>query len=167
MVELVAKSPAEGRLPIVVGGVSLEERSPTAITWIAALRGGSAPMPKPGQTLGDEDQRWVWFGRGQALVVGQPPEPSGGMAMTDQSDGWCVLRLEGDGSRDVLARLTPLDVRAHAFGVGQTARTLLGHMTCSLTRTDENTFEIMVFRSMAPTAVHELERAMAAVNARS
>ncbi len=51
------------------------------------------------------------------------------------------------------------------FEVGHTARTLLQHMACSLTRVAENRFEIMVFRSMAKTAVHEIETAMRTVAA--
>ena len=85
--------------------------------------------------------------------------------MTDQSDGWAVMRLEGAGARDVLARLCPLDLRAPVFKRGHTARSLLGHMNASITRVGVNAFEIMVFRSMANTAVHELNEAMKSVAA--
>jgi sarcosine oxidase subunit gamma len=58
------------------------------------------------------------------------------------------------------------DLRAATFEPGHTAKTLLGHMTASVTRTGANAFEIMVFRSMAETLVEELTRAANAVAAR-
>ena len=70
------------------------------------------------------------------------------------------------GLEPVLARLTPIDLRDSAFPKGATARTVIGHMTGSITRTGADTYAIMVFRSMAKTAVHELERAMRGVAAR-
>jgi len=87
-------------------------------------------------------------------------------ALTDQSDAWAVFSLQGHGVEDVLARLTPLDLNRAVFKRGHAARSLLGHMSAVILRTGENTFEIMVFRSMARTAVHELETAMRAVAAR-
>lgn len=88
-------------------------------------------------------------------------------ALTDQSDGWAVFSLQGQGVEDVLARLTPLDLNRGVFKRGHAARSLLGHMSAIFLRTGENAFQIMVFRSMARTAVHELEVAMKAVAARA
>ena len=45
-------------------------------------------------------------------------------------------------------------------------RTLLGHMTASITRVDATTYDLMVFRSMAQTLVHDLTRAMKGIAAR-
>jgi heterotetrameric sarcosine oxidase gamma subunit len=57
-------------------------------------------------------------------------------------------------------------MRMSAFAVGATARTQLGHMNASITRTGDDTFLIAVFRSMAATLVHDLTTALEAVAAR-
>ena len=87
-------------------------------------------------------------------------------ALVDQSDAWAVVRLEGEGAEDVLARLVPVDLRLVSFPMGATARSKIGHMSGSVTRVGEDAFWLMVFRSMAETLVHDLKSAMEAVAAR-
>lgn len=174
MASLVAKTPAQGLLPVEIGTCRLSETSYEAITWIAPYDGKAdavakaigLPIPQPGRMTGDGPQKALWVGPGQALILGQPVAPDGA-AHADQSSGWTVLALTGPDARDVLARVTPLDLRDSAFPETRTARTLVGHMTASLTRIAPDTYEIMVFRSMAKTAVHELERAMHGIAARA
>ena len=115
---------------------------------------------------GKAQARAVWSGRGQAFVLGPVLEPIAGAALTDQTDGWACVALEGPAARDVLMRLVPLDVRAGMFKTGHAARTELGHMHCILMCTGANRFGIMVFRSMAETLVHHLKDAMETVAAR-
>ncbi|MFW5881818.1 MAG: sarcosine oxidase subunit gamma, partial [Roseicyclus sp.] len=69
--------------------------------------------------------------------------------------------------REVLARLTPIDLGEAAFAPGHAARTMLGHMSCLLLRLEADRFGLMVFRSMAGTAAHELDRAMRLAAARA
>ncbi|HHB80541.1 MAG TPA: sarcosine oxidase subunit gamma, partial [Aliiroseovarius sp.] len=52
------------------------------------------------------------------------------------------------------------------FKRGDVARTELQHMMSLLARTGENNLEIMVMRSFARTAAHDLTRAMKIVAAR-
>ena len=80
-----------------------------------------------------------------------------GAAVTDQSDAWAVVALEGDAAEAVLARLVPVDLRVAVFAVGHVAKTMLAHLSVTITRTGQATFEIMVMRSMAKTLVHDLE----------
>ena len=89
-----------------------------------------------------------------------------GAAQTDQTGANAVLRVEGPAVEAVLARLVPLDLRATAFPVGQTARTMVAHMMASVTRVGDAAFEVMVMRSMARTLVHDIEGAAKAVAAR-
>ena len=86
--------------------------------------------------------------------------------MTDQSDAWTCMTLEGKGAQDVLARLVPVDVRGHTFKTGHTVRSLVQHMNASITRTGDDSFLVMVFRSMAKTLQHDLETAMESIAAR-
>lgn len=180
MAELIAKSPCDGLLPLTIGTVTLSEETPAQITHLAPFNGQdkafSAALkaahgmaaPAPGRSSGKATSRALWFGRGQWMLVGPAADASLNdvAAVTDQSDAWAVVRLEGAGSEDVLARLVPADLRRATFPRGRTARTLVQHMSASVTRVGENAFQIMVFRSMARTLVHELETAMLGVNAR-
>jgi sarcosine oxidase subunit gamma len=169
-------------LPVETAGVRLTAPDPGPLTLIAPFRGQEGAvaqalrgafgldLPGPGETRTSHAARAIWFGRGQVLLMGTTLPPGlldGIAAVTDQSDGWAAFRLDGPGTDDVLARLTPLDLRPHAFPPGRTARTLLGHMASSLTRWDRDSCDILVFRSMAGTAVHDLTTAMDRVAARS
>jgi heterotetrameric sarcosine oxidase gamma subunit len=66
----------------------------------------------------------------------------------------------------VLARLCPVDSRLSAFPVGASLRTEAKHMMASISRLDEDRLQIMVFRSMARTLIHDLKTAMEAGAAR-
>jgi heterotetrameric sarcosine oxidase gamma subunit len=174
---LVARSPCEGLLPIEAGTVTLSEVLPEAITSVAPFAGQGATVshalekaaraafPAPGRWTG-ADVRIVWTGPDQAMVLGPRVAPEGA-AVTDQSDAWAVMRLEGQAAEAVLARLVPLDLRSAQFPPGHAARTMLHHMTCTLMRVEVHAFEIMVFRSMAATAVHHLETAIKSVAAQA
>ena len=181
MVKLVEKTPADGLLPIEINGLKLSEAVPDAITAIMPYDGQESAasdllnatagmaFPGPNRSTGGQGARAVWTGRGQAMVLGGPVDSSLARhaALSDQSDAWAVLRLEGQGVEDVLARLTPLDLNPGVFKRGHAARSLLGHMTAVYVKTASDAFEIMVFRSMARSAVHELETVMKGVAARA
>lgn len=176
MPDLIAKSPCTGLgLPHVNGGAVLEEWQPGTITSVAPLAGAGVDaalqplgfgFPAPNSMAQAQGARIVWTGRGQAFLIGtDAPEGLASVAaLTDQSDGWAGLRLTGVRAADVLARLVPLDLRAMAPGTA--AHSLLGHMPLVLMRPDTDSFEMLVFRSMARTAVHELDTAMMQLAAR-
>lgn len=179
MADLVAKSACAGLEPIETGGARLYEAAAGAITSLSP-RGAPAQasdalksahglaFPAPGRATGREGARALWSGRGQALLIGPTPSEalSKHFVLTDQSDGWACLRLDGEGARDVLARLCPLDLREGRFRRGHSARSLIGHMNASITRVGAQGWMILVFRSMAHSAWHELGTAMGAVAAR-
>jgi len=173
---LVAKSPCAGLVPVSVGNVTLDEVETAAITSLSPLVGADQAalkaahgmaFPAVGRATGKAGARAVWTGRGQAFLIGPAADSTLArqFAMTDQTDAWAVLRLEGAGATEVLARLCPLDLRDAVFKRGHTARSLIGHMTASITRVGVSSFDILVFRSMAATAVHELSVAMKSVAA--
>lgn len=180
MAELIAKSPCDGLLPVSVGGLTLSELEQGHLTTLAPFKGQEKALsaaleaahgmklPAPGRSNGKTGNRAIWFGRDMVLLAGSAPDPSLSKhaALTDQSDAWAVVRLEGQGCEDVLARLCPIDLRGQTFKRGHTARTELRHMMASITRVGANSFQIMVFRSLARTLVHDLKTAMEAVAAR-
>ena len=180
MRDLTPQSPAQGLVPLSIGSVSLSEAELGAITLLTPWRGqddaaaaalkaahGMA-MPAAGRATGKEGARAIWFGKDQIMLAG--PEPDARLAahcaLVDQSDAWACLRLEGDAVEAVMARLVAVDLRQRHFKRGHAIRSDLGHMPCSVTRVGDKAMLIMVFRSMAKSAVHELRNAMEAVAAR-
>jgi heterotetrameric sarcosine oxidase gamma subunit len=176
--DLIAKSPLEGKAELTVGGVTLAEVGAGPITSVAVHHDGAKTVaralkplgltfPAPNRFVEAKGARIVWTGRDQAFLIGVAAPDLPGAAVTDQSDGWAVLSLRGAGAVDTLARLVPLDLRLPAFPVGTAARTQVNHMNAILLRTGDYDIEIMVFRSMAETAWHEIAAAMQVLAARS
>lgn len=178
MTRLVEHSALSGR-ECRHGTCRLVETTPGPITLLALYPGArdamseclmrtvGAKFPAPGRVETGQGARLVWAGREQAFLIGDHPDSSLSAhgCVSDQTDGWAALVLTGTQAADVLARLTPLDLRPVSLGPGQTARSLLGHMIAHVTPVADG-FEILVWRSMARTAVHEIEAAMKGVAAR-
>jgi sarcosine oxidase subunit gamma len=124
-------------------------------------------LPAPNRTSGRAEARCIWFGQ-QYLLIGPEPDPSlsNVARLTDVSDCYAIVRAEGAEIEQVLARLVPVDVSRAVFKRGHTARTLIQHMTGSLSRISGSAFQILVFRSMALTLVHDIERAMKSIASR-
>lgn len=179
MPDLIARSPLAGRGLLTSGGLTLSEIALGPITSIAPLRGQEKALAKALKTLGlgfpapnrfsqSAAARLVWTGRDQAFLIGAPPDGLAPFAaLTDQSDGWAALRLDGAGAEAVLARIVPLDLRLAQFAPGHALRAPFNHMSSVVMRRSAYTFELLVFRSMARTAWHEVEAAMTAIAARA
>ncbi|SDK31036.1 sarcosine oxidase subunit gamma [Aliiruegeria lutimaris] len=161
------------------GNLQLSTVALGRVTWVAPYPGEetalshalqsacSMSFPGPGESRESTAGRILWSGRAQALLIG--PHPSAAIekcaAVVDQTDGWAAMRLGGASAAQVLARLTPLDLRPSHFPRGRTARSLLGHVPVLLVAI-ENGFEIFVMRSMSETVRHEIETAMRSTAAR-
>jgi len=177
--KLIAQSACDGLLPVTVGTVTLTEVVPEDGWIVAPFKGQEKAVskvlteacgvgfPAANRMLAKAGARAQWVGASRALVSGAAlPDLSGLAAVTAQADGLAVVSIEGDGAEAVLARLVPVDLRAAVFKRGHTARTLINHMSGSVTRTGAATFEVAVMRSMARTLVHELTEAAEGVAAR-
>lgn len=166
------------------GAARLAELPLVPMHWLAPYPGREAAFsealqaahglrfPEPGQSAQQTSQAGAveirWAGRAQAVLIGPDaadPSLAPHGAVTDVSDVWTRLALAGPATPDVLARLIPLDLRRQSFPPGRTARTLLGHIAAHLTATQDG-IELMVMRSYARTAFHEVEAAMRRVAAR-
>lgn len=180
MVDLIAKTPLDDMPSFTIGTLTVSEVDLGVLTSIAPFAGQSKAVaaaikdahgvawPAPGRATGKDGARVIWFGRDMVMLAGPAPDAQLGKtaAITDQSDGWTAVQVSGRNVEDVLARLVPVDLSAAAFKRGHTARTQVQHMNGSVTRTGSDTFLILVFRSMAATLLHDLERAMASVASR-
>ncbi|WP_315899579.1 MULTISPECIES: sarcosine oxidase subunit gamma [Roseovarius] len=180
MVELKPSLPPTALLPVETAGVRMREVDFGPLTLVMPYRGRDEALaaaleaahaldwPETGRMTGTTERGLLWFGRSQALLIGLVPDDglTAQAALVDQSDAWAVIEMQGDRAAEALARLTPVDLRPGAFGVGHTVRTEVGHMAASLTRSGESTYLVMVFRAFAHTAVHELGAALEGVAAR-
>ena len=180
MVDLTPLSPCAGLLPVDVGGTRIEEADAAVVFAILPYRGkvdavarGLAQalglgLPTANSFVAQGDLACHWFGLDSYLLVGaRPPEGMQAQAaLVDQSDAWAGVTLSGSRVPDVLARLVPVDLSDAAFPVGGAVRTLVGHMNAAVSRPAPQVWQVMVFRSMARTLVHELETAARQVAAR-
>ncbi len=87
-------------------------------------------------------------------------------SISDQSDGYAVLRLTGTKVRDTLAKLILIDVHPRAFKQGDVVSTVASHIGITLWRLDDAAdgtpvFEIAVFRSLAGSFWHVLAQSAA------
>lgn len=175
---LTAKTPCGDLLPRTIGAVTIAEHTAGHVTAILPMPGATPATihghetPKPGHSVGRDGDRLLWFGHDQYLLIGPVPVPGpdhgpSEAAQVDQSDAWAMVTLSGADAVAILARLTPLDLRAAVFEPGHTARTDIGHMAGSLTRLSDDSFLILVFRSMAATLIEELTHAAQSVTARA
>jgi heterotetrameric sarcosine oxidase gamma subunit len=177
--EYIAKTALEGRAPLDIGGTVLMELDVGAIASIQPYPSQDKAVAKVLKPLGftfpavnsfaaREGALIVWSGREQALLIGaECPDFGSAAAVTDQSGAWVTLSLAGPAAEAVLARYVPMDLRLQAFPVGAAARTPLYHMSMVLLREAEDGFRLMLFRSMARTAWHEIEVALKTLAARA
>lgn len=67
----------------------------------------------------------------------------------DVSDARAVFRVEGKGAREVLAKLSPVDLSPEAFGAGMIRRSRLSQVPAAFWMVGEDAFEVVCFRSVA------------------
>ena len=175
---LTATTPCYGLLPKTLGTCTLTETDLGTLTSVAPFKGAALSdalkaahgmtFPAPNRMRFPMDVLGAVFGRDMALLAGPAPDPAltEMAALTDQSDAWTCVTLSGEDAGAVLSRLVPVNLSPATFKQGHTARTQLGHMNASITRTGADTFLILVFRSMAATLVHDLVTAMESLAAR-
>jgi heterotetrameric sarcosine oxidase gamma subunit len=176
---LIEKTACDGLLPVSAGRMDLVEIGPLRITSVAPFAGEEAAAaaaletmglgwPRPNRATAAGETACLFTGRAQAFLIGADPAGlRGKAALTDQSDAWAAMELRGPGVEAVLARLVAADLREKGFPPGSAIRSGLGHMMSVLWRVAPDRVRILVFRSMAATAVHELHVAMKAVAARA
>ncbi len=127
-------------------------------------------VPTSGQFLGNGDKGVAWMSPDELLLI--VPYDSvttsidavnKALAKThfltvDVSDARAVFTVSGDGARDVLARLCPVDLHPDSFGVGQARRTRLAQIAAAFWM-HEDGFDVVCFRSVADYAHGVLTRA--------
>jgi heterotetrameric sarcosine oxidase gamma subunit len=125
-------------------------RLPTAAQHSEA---GGTPRPDSLSFIWAGPNRWLArtsTQNGAALEATLRDALSGVASIINQTDGRCVFRISGPGTREVLAKGVPLDLDPRAFGPGDTALTLVGHISVHFWQLDRTpTYEFAVPRSFA------------------
>ncbi|MDJ0943308.1 MAG: sarcosine oxidase subunit gamma family protein [Kiloniellales bacterium] len=180
---LTARSPLAGAQAESWPGFALAEVTDLALASFATRREQEAALriraearfgfepPPSGRTASSDGMTFLWTGHEQWFV--EAPESARDSlevllretfadtaTVTDQSDAWANLRLEGPATRAVLEKLCPLDLHPGAFPAGTTARTTMEHVSAVITlRDDRGRFTILTPRSSAGSFLHHLRLA--------
>lgn len=180
MVDLIAMKTVKESFPIKIGTVVVEEVQTSFFTigvrnqikgdlekTIKSLTG--LDWPNVCEIKSKDSISVMWFDHTHVAIMGvlPPPKLKKIAAVTDVSDAWYMVDVDGIGVRNVLSRITPIDMREEHFQIGMTQRGDLMHMQGSISCLAEHRFRIMVFRSMAQTFVRELNIAMVSVAVRA
>jgi heterotetrameric sarcosine oxidase gamma subunit len=180
VVDLIAVNPTCGPMPMKIGTVVVEEVhtslftvgvhkeiSKSLLNTMKSVTG--MDWPNVCQIKSKDNISLMWFDHTHVAIMGVTPTPQLEKiaAVTDVSDAWLIIDIDGVDARKVLSRVTPTDMREEHFKIGTTQRGDLMHMQASISCIAEHRFRIMVFRSMAQTLLHELTIAMKSVAART
>lgn len=139
-------------------GVTFRVRHPLSILTVIARKGKGKAVAEALHGLRDVAVQWagpeqyfvVAEGRGEGALFAQVKGLLVGMgSVSDQSHGRVVIRISGEKSRAVLAKGTPVDLYPEEFPVGKSALTQMAHVGVHLTRVDEDTYDLSVFRGFS------------------
>jgi methylglutamate dehydrogenase subunit D len=159
-------------------GVTLALRADLALAYVLAHNGKTGALqqrvqerfglalPMAAQPAADRSPSldglsFIWAGPGRwlartpaqtgaALEATLRSELSTLASVINQTDGRCVFRIGGPRVRDVLAKGVPIDLDERVFRPGDTALTLVGHVSVQLWQVDPApAYEFAVPRSFA------------------
>ena len=154
-------------------GLSMAELTGFELVQVMARRGrwaavgdacagavGKAPPAAP-QAARAEGAVLIWSGPDQFLVLAPRGEAiertraafAGSASLSEQSDGRALIRISGPRARDMLAKVSPLDLHPAVFPVGAAAATSIDHTPVNIWRGDgadaDPVFFLLVFATFA------------------
>ena len=164
-----------GRLGPQAAGISMTDirdfglvqvqarRGRWAETAAAARRAFGAEAPETPGIVASATATLVWSGADQFLALTRDgtgdasPEKlagfDGAASLSQQGDGRCLVRVSGPRVRDMLAKLSSLDLHPNEFPVGAAATTSIDHTSVVLWREPDAegsaVFSILIFASFA------------------
>lgn len=150
--------------------LSLAVAQGKAAAFGKAVRSGwGMRLPEPGRFVysADRASRLIWTQPDQFFLMGenrdQWPERHARETLgntgyvTDQSDSWAALSIEGKGAVAALERICPLDLHASRFPAGSAARTVMEHVGIMILREAEDRFMLLAMRSYGRNLLHMVE----------
>lgn len=118
-------------------------------------------FPNQGQANSADDKGLCWMSPDELLVLVPYAQAEQAIAQMDKalkgqhylaenvSDARALIYVEGSFAREVVAKLAPADVNPDSFRLGDFRRTRLGQVAAAFWMRDEDTFEVICFRSVA------------------
>ncbi|MFU0503832.1 sarcosine oxidase subunit gamma [Pseudaminobacter sp. NGMCC 1.201702] len=165
-------------------GVKLSEIRDFNLVQIMTRRGKSAAAakavkahfgvagPAKPNTVAAGKSVLIWSGPDQVMALsarGTSIRPldtmreafAGIASLSDQSDGRCMVRVSGPRARDLLAKLSSIDLHDSVFPVGAAAATSIDHTAVNLWREADAkdgspTYSILFFSSFADSLWHTI-----------
>jgi len=117
-------------------------------------------VPERGKASSNGDKGVAWMSPDELLILVPHAETKAAIeaiakAMKGQhylaenvSDARTHLTVQGSFAREVIAKLAPADLHPDSFHVGDFRRTRLGQIAAAFWMTDDQTFEVICFRSV-------------------
>ena len=127
----------------------------------AAIAAGGVNMPDQRGILTEGARGIAWMSPDEVLILCPYDEVHARLADLQEttakqhalavnvSDARAVFDLRGARAREVMAKLAPVDFAPGQFGPGMIRRTRLAQVPAAFWMTDETTFRIVCFRSVA------------------
>ncbi len=121
-------------------------------------------MPGPGQANCVGEKGLCWMSPDEMLVLVPYAEVTAALEVLAKalkgkhylaepvSDARAMFFVEGEFAREVISKLAPVDLHPDTFKPGDFRRTRLGQVAAAFWMRDEDTFEVICFRSVADYA---------------
>ncbi|MBU2941848.1 sarcosine oxidase subunit gamma family protein [Shimia thalassica] len=126
---------------------------------VKAATGASVPAIR--KIAAGDKGRVAWMSPDELLVIVAYDDVADTMAalndalsgvhalVANVSDARAVFRISGDNTREVLAKVSPVDLSSEAFGAGDFRRSRIAQVAAAFWMNDDNSFEVVCFRSVA------------------
>lgn len=150
-------------------GLALD--SEPALNSIKNSLGTTWPETGSSTTSADGEYRLLGLQADQVFVLMSSPHVGNGQSkklpgldkcayITDQTDSWAGLFIDGDHAVLALERVCPIDLHLSSFGVGQVTRTSMEHLAVVILRETDNRFLLLSPTSSAHSFLHALETSL-------
>ena len=77
--------------------------------------------------------------------------------ITDQTGGWCGIRVQGERVIEMLERICPLNLSIKIFAIGDVKRTIMDHLNVIIFREKENKFILFSPSSSTGSFIKSIE----------
>ena len=131
-----------------------------------------AAFPAMGQVTVNGDNALAWMSPDEALILVPHADTADAIAKIDKalkgqhylaenlSDARALIFVEGTYSREVMAKIAPVDLHPSTFKTGDFRRTRLGQVAAAFWMKDDDTFAVICFRSVADYTFKSLAAAV-------
>jgi len=143
----------------------IEPRKGRTAEWLARIEALYGLSPPRGLRraaaggvafLGVGPSRWLAISESAGFTEDLARNLEGVGSVIAQTDGLAVLRISGPRTLDAFAKGLPIDLAPGVFAVGDIAGSVLAHITITIWRVDEASYEVAVPRSVAGDFWHWL-----------